>query len=109
MLDYLTLVIKDYKIKDGISSMINYLKIDESIMIRGNYGLGLNLNSLSEGQYVIICAGTGLFPFLDLFDFLFRKYKLKDIPGIHNNQLNRFKVQLIGSFQSKDFVGNDIV
>jgi len=49
MLDYLTLVIKDYKIKDGISSMINYLKIDESIMIRGNYGLGLNLNSLSEG------------------------------------------------------------
>jgi len=88
----LTLVIKDYKIKGGISSIINQLEIDGSIMIRGNYGLGLNLNDSSEGQYVIICAGTGLFPFLDLFDFMFRKCKLKGIPDLHNDNLNRFKV-----------------
>jgi predicted ferric reductase len=39
----------------------------------GPYGRGLRLNSKSKGFYIIIAAGTGILPFIDLFHFLLLK------------------------------------
>jgi hypothetical protein len=41
--------------------------------ITGPYGLGLELNETSNGTHYVICNGTGVLPFLDLFDFLLKK------------------------------------
>lgn len=36
-------------------------------------GLGLELNEHSNGIHYIFCNGTGILPFLDLFDYLLKK------------------------------------
>ena len=41
--------------------------------ITGPYGFGLQINNKSAGCYYIFANGTGILPFLDLFDFLLRK------------------------------------
>ncbi len=33
----------------------------------------MQLNSQSKGSYVLIAGGTGVFPYLDLLDFLLKK------------------------------------
>jgi predicted ferric reductase len=39
----------------------------------GPYGRGLRLNRKSKGFYIIIAAGTGILPFIDLFHFMLQK------------------------------------
>jgi NAD(P)H-flavin reductase len=39
----------------------------------GPYGRGLRLHPKSKGYYIIIAAGTGILPFIDLFHFLLQK------------------------------------
>jgi hypothetical protein len=36
-------------------------------------GIGLELDESSNGIHYIFCNGTGILPFLDVFDFLLRK------------------------------------
>jgi NAD(P)H-flavin reductase len=43
----------------------------------GPYGRGLRLKNISKGFYIIIAAGTGILPFIDLFHFLLQKTLLK--------------------------------
>lgn len=41
--------------------------------ITGPYGLGLELNSNSDGIHMVFCQGTGILPFLDLIDYLLKR------------------------------------
>lgn len=43
----------------------------------GPYGRGLRLKSTSKGFYIIIAAGTGILPFIDLFHFMLQKTLLR--------------------------------
>lgn len=42
-------------------------------MIKGPFGLGLELKAHSVGKYILFAGGTGILPFLDLLDFLLKK------------------------------------
>ena len=61
------MVIKKYP-QGTVSSEIHHSKKLESIS--GIYGLPLNIK---PGNNLILIGGTGLFPFLDLFDILLKK------------------------------------
>lgn len=43
------------------------------VNIRGPFGLGISMPENATGHYVIICGGTGILPFLDLFFLLLKK------------------------------------
>lgn len=43
----------------------------------GPYGRGLRLNSEVKGFFIIIAAGTGVLPFIDLFQFMLQRTLLK--------------------------------
>ena len=94
--------------------------------ITGPYGLGLELDEHSNGIHYIFCNGTGILPFLDLFDFLLKKALytiLYDQVGpqeadrmnpMGDDYINTFgsdfRVMLIGSFRNKnEFHGYPIV
>ena len=47
--------------------------MNTEIGIQGPYGTSFGLNKEDSGSFVIVAGGTGLFPFLDLLDFLLRK------------------------------------
>ena len=42
--------------------------------ITGPYGMGLQIEDNAKGNYYIACCGTGILPFLDLFEFLFKRH-----------------------------------
>lgn len=46
-------------------------------MIKGPYGRGLKLKPMSKGYYIIVAAGTGIVPFVDLFHYLLQKTLIK--------------------------------
>ena len=47
---------------------------DKSFSVMGPYGRGLRLTGkMKGGFYIIIAAGTGVLPFIDLFHFLLIK------------------------------------
>ena len=89
-------------------------------------GLGLELNEHSNGTHYIICNGTGVLPFLDLFDFLLKKafYSIiyeKNGPDdaekmnpANEDYLNtfggNFRLVLIGAFRNRsEFYGCAII
>jgi hypothetical protein len=42
------------------------------LTVTGLKGRGLGIERLNKGKVFLLLAGTGLFPFLDLFDALFK-------------------------------------
>jgi NAD(P)H-flavin reductase len=50
---------------------------ERKFKIEGPYGRGLRLKPASKGYFIMIAAGTGVTPFVDLFHFLFLKTLLK--------------------------------
>lgn len=66
------LMIKNYKTITGLSAQLHVLS-HKKYIIYGPKGLGLRLNTKSEGNHIIFAGGTGILPFLDLFDFLLKK------------------------------------
>jgi NAD(P)H-flavin reductase len=44
-----------------------------NVSLQGPYGTSFGLTKEESGVFVIVAGGTGLFPFLDLLDFLLRK------------------------------------
>ena len=78
----------------------------------------MELNKNSNGNHIIFCGGTGILPFIDLFDFLLRKsiyhVLLTTISKEVADQMNhfeedyedtfgsKFKVILYGAFQTKE-------
>ena len=46
------------------------------LVISEPMGCGMNYQSLnSSGKVVIVCGGTGILPFCDFIDILFKKFK----------------------------------
>ena len=70
--DLLPLVIKKYDTPGAFSAVLHE-SLSTSFSVMGPHGKGLQLNANSTGSYVIFVGGTGVLPFLDLFDFLLRK------------------------------------
>ena len=66
------LVIKKYDTPGALSAVLHESS-STSFSVIGPHGKGLQLNDKSTGSYVIFVGGTGVLPFLDLFDFLLRK------------------------------------
>ncbi|CAD8127282.1 unnamed protein product [Paramecium sonneborni] len=88
----LPFIIKCYETKNGFSQYIHNHK-DEIYHIKGPYGPPHGIPN--RGKIVIICGGTGIFPFLDLFDFT-----LKTI--IYQIALNKFGKQTADSLNPFD-------
>ncbi|CAD8212378.1 unnamed protein product [Paramecium pentaurelia] len=88
----LPLIIKYYESKNGFSQYIHNHK-DEMYDIQGPYGPPHGIPN--SGKIVIICGGTGIFPFLDLLDFL-----LKTV--IYQIALNKFGKQTADNLNPYD-------
>ena len=116
----LTFAIKPYRLRPGALStkLVNVAEGSE-ITVKGPFGNGLDLTNQSSGRHVIVCLGTGLLPFLDLFDFLLKKaiyqvFKTQNqtqlLPLIKPEQnyeeiLKNASFELYASFSSsKDFI-----
>lgn len=113
------------KIEKGFSKFI-YNSSHNLYEIEGPFGLGLELNNQSRGTHIIFAAGTGILPFLDLFDYLLRKCvytvladKCGDEDANIMNPFNEnyiedlpedFKIILYGSFTTvEEFYGYKII
>ena len=74
----LTFCIKRYR--KGVFTSLMFTSWKEKVFsINGPYGTGLRLKGrMKNGFYIIIAAGTGVLPFIDLFHYLLLKtlYKL---------------------------------
>lgn len=67
----LPLLIKYYD-REGSFTKKLYNSLGTVVNIRGPKGRGLCLEAVPSGDVAIIAGGTGLFPFLDLIDLLFK-------------------------------------
>ena len=47
------------------------------LILSGNRGFGLSLGSTVPGDIILFAAGTGLYPFSDLIDLLFKSLLVK--------------------------------
>jgi len=68
----LPLIIKRYRHNPKSFTNQLYEQLHTPISINGLRGRGLCLERVPAGEVVIIAGGTGLFPFLDLLDLLFK-------------------------------------
>eukprot|EP00357_Protocruzia_adherens_P010652 CAMPEP_0115008406 /NCGR_PEP_ID=MMETSP0216-20121206/21901_1 /TAXON_ID=223996 /ORGANISM="Protocruzia adherens, Strain Boccale" /LENGTH=859 /DNA_ID=CAMNT_0002375823 /DNA_START=310 /DNA_END=2889 /DNA_ORIENTATION=+ len=69
--------------------------------IEGPCGFGLCLDSGSSGDHVIFGAGTGMFPFLDLFDYILRDLVEWNETGEKSAFLTNFKLSVYASYASR--------
>lgn len=83
------------------------------IVLSENKGEGLQLANTYPGRIVIVAGGTGLFPFSDLIDLLYKeqlinyKPQLKEeilhlSPILANNPFQSFTFELLAAFNSLD-------
>ena len=78
---------KDYKIKDGLSSRISNDIVPASnpdYIIKGPMGKGIDLKP--SGVHIAFSAGTGVLPFLDLVAFLIRHNLGQASPELSNGK-----------------------
>ena len=73
--DTLPLILKRYDTEGSLSGFIHANRNDfsQNFEINGPLGMGLQLRSELEGSLVLFAGGTGIFPFLDLLDFILKK------------------------------------
>lgn len=134
----LSLFIKNYPKEKGLSALIHNLdgnqsyiseRLDEAAIptfkIEGPVGRGLELTPATSGNHVIICAGTGILPFIDLLNlFLWKNmYDLvKKTAGANKAEemnilkipfdsfMNDLNIKFIGAFPNEEeFLGLDII
>lgn len=76
--DYLPIMLKVYEGGKFTSQLLsnNLGKID--FELSQQKGLGLELENTKPGKIVIVAGGTGLFPFSDLIDLLFKDAFIKN-------------------------------
>ena len=116
--------VKPYVGAKALSSEICNSKPRQQFTIDGPFGNGLDLNKNFSGKCVLIGLGTGILPYLDLFDLLLKKaIYLKFLQSGHDNILDEIKpvqdyTQLFpgaqftyyGAFREKeDFVGYEFI
>jgi NAD(P)H-flavin reductase len=68
-------MLKKYATKDSFSGFLhaNVNNKDQLYSVQGPLGLGLKIKNDYSGHLVLFAGGTGIFPFLDLLDFIFKK------------------------------------
>lgn len=67
---FLPLLIKKYSGNTFTSRLFD--NPNQNMSITGLKGRGLGIERLNKGKVFLLVAGTGLFPFLDLLDVLFK-------------------------------------
>ena len=126
--DSLPLFIKSYPYPKALSKALYDVSIDGSennFIVEGPIGRGLELTESSTGTHAIICAGTGILPFVDFLNiFLFKvMYQaIKEKAGVEKAEkinvynipfdkiMEGLKVNFIGSFANKkEVIGLDII
>jgi NAD(P)H-flavin reductase len=50
------------------------------LLLNGPLGQGLQLSSVKPGKIIVVTGGTGLYPFSDLIDLLFKELLVKIKP-----------------------------
>jgi NAD(P)H-flavin reductase len=120
--NYISFGIKPYNTSTALSKKIvtHAKKLSTQFKVEGPFGVGLDLNKAFSGKCVIIAFGTGILPFLDLFDFLFKKtvysiFKQKgmDVNMVEPNQdyesfFPNANFTFYGAFREpNDFYGQD--
>ena len=68
MTDTLPLIIKKYNYPKALSKQI--FEVNSPVFIEGPLGRGLELKP--NGKNIAFIGGTGILPFIDLLDFLFK-------------------------------------
>ena len=72
----LTFCIKEYKYGVFTKFLLTSWA-EKRFSLMGPYGRGLRLKPKTKGFHIIIAAGTGVFPFVDLFHFMLQKTLMK--------------------------------
>jgi len=76
------LVIKKYS-KGELTSRLLINKFKGEIIVSAPMGAGMNYQDLrDDGKLIIVCGGTGVLPFCDLIDLLFKRVKYLQNPGL---------------------------
>lgn len=57
---------------NGLSKFL-HLNVHKLYYLSEPVGQGLEIDENSDGEHIIFAAGTGILPFLDLFDYLLKK------------------------------------
>ena len=85
---------------DALSLKLYNSNLGKTFIIEGPFGNGLELKDDDKGDFVIFVAGTGILPFLDLFEFLLRKMILAQIfcENTDFNYLDNINIHLFASF-----------
>ena len=69
------MVIKKYS-KGELTSRLLVNKFKGEIIVSAPMGAGMNYQNLrNDGKVIIVCGGTGVLPFCDLIDLLFKRIK----------------------------------
>jgi NAD(P)H-flavin reductase len=100
------LLLKVYKNGTLPNMLINH-KAD-CLKLSPPKGLGLRLAELEKGTILILAGGTGLYPFSDIIDLLYKNYKLTTSPHLkefiyignsilRNNPFAKFNFKLLFS------------
>jgi ferredoxin-NADP reductase len=107
----LPLIIKNYDFPGAktFSSLVHQSPLgSEGFNIEGPFGHGFGLTAETTGVHTIYAAGTGILPFLDLFDYLLESV-LEESNHVVNIFRNGFRLHVYASFINiADFVGLDI-
>lgn len=123
--DELSFAIKPYRLRAGaLSTKLVDISLGNPLKLKGPFGEGLNLTEDFSGRCVILCLGTGILPFLDLFDFLLKKAIYQIFKAERSESLLQYvkpeqnyesimknaSFEMYASFHSsKDFIGADWV
>jgi NAD(P)H-flavin reductase len=74
---YLPIMIKIYRDGKLSSALRNSDFIDVDVKFSEPRGTGLNLVNTKPGRIIVVAGGTGLFPYCDLIDLLFKDMMIK--------------------------------
>eukprot|EP00357_Protocruzia_adherens_P031897 CAMPEP_0114989304 /NCGR_PEP_ID=MMETSP0216-20121206/10120_1 /TAXON_ID=223996 /ORGANISM="Protocruzia adherens, Strain Boccale" /LENGTH=584 /DNA_ID=CAMNT_0002352261 /DNA_START=234 /DNA_END=1988 /DNA_ORIENTATION=+ len=83
-----------------------------NFQIIGPSGLGLGLSPQSKGLHIALVAGTGVLPFLDLYDFILERAMEHDVERLSGdgNFLQEFQIVTHATFRTqKEALGLEIM
>ncbi|EAS06748.2 DOMON domain protein (macronuclear) [Tetrahymena thermophila SB210] len=99
----LPFIIKKYNFSGALSKKIHEKNTSIDYQIYGPLGNGLGFSELTKNQEIcILCGGTGILPFLDLFDFLLKKQIQQTVPD-RAKELDPFNISYDQYFQDCKF------
>ena len=126
--DYLPLFMKKYPFKKAFSKAVHEVDIsgnENNFRVEGPIGRGLEITPKTYGTHTIICAGTGILPFVDFLNLFLWKTMYQNIrikAGIEqakkmnvmnvpfDDYLNGVKINFIGAFANeREILGLDII